>query len=356
VWQSRGWFHCHVLTIDEARGLWQPDRPYLNTATFGLPPTPAFDALEQALSDWRHGRTSWEHWCDATDRSRELFGELVRVPAERVATGASVSYLVGLVVSGIPDGARVLVPEVDFTSLTWPFLVQQKRIEVRSVPLEMLADTIDSGTDVVAFSAVQSADGTVANLDAIAAAAADHGTFTIVDATQAVGWLPIDGSRFDAVASTAYKWLMSPRGTAFLALSERALERTPPAAANWFAGDDRFGRYYGTDLRLAEDARRLDLSPAWFSWVGTEPALRVLTDIGVDAVHEHDVGLANRFRRGLGLRPGDSAIVSTDRPEAEERLRRAGIRAAVRGGALRASFHVYNTDHDVDAALSALLD
>jgi selenocysteine lyase/cysteine desulfurase len=345
-----------VLTIDEARRLWQPDRPYLNTATFGLPPTPAFDALEQALSDWRHGRTSWEHWCDATDRSRELFGKLVGVPAERVATGASLSYLVGLLASGIRDGASVLVPETDFTSLTWPFLVQQKRIEVRSAPLEMLADAIDSETDVVAFSAVQSADGSVADLDGIAAAAAAHGTFTVVDASQAASWLPVDGSRFDAVACAAYKWLMSPRGTAFLALSDRALDQTPPTAANWFAADDRFGSYYYDDVRLAKDARRLDLSPAWFSWVGTEPALQVLCDIGVEAIHGHDVGLANRFRAGLGLPPGNSAIVSTNLPGAEERLGRAGILAAVRGGALRASFHVYNTENDVDTALSALLD
>ena len=40
---------------------------------------------------------------------------------------------------------------------------------------------------------------------------------------------------------------------------------------------------------------------------------------------------------------------------AEERLRRAGIRAAVRAGRVRASFHIYTTDTDVDAALNALL-
>ena len=345
-----------MLTIAEARGLWQPERPYLNTATFGLPPTPAFEALEQALADWRHGRTSWEHWCDATDRSRELFGELIGVPAERVATGASLSYLVSLVAAGIPDGASVLMPEIDFTSLTWPFLVQGKRLDVRLAPLDGLADAIDSKTDVVAFSAVQSADGAVADLDAIAAAAAAHRTFTVVDGSQAAGWLPIDGSRFDAVACTAYKWLTSPRGTAFVALSERAFEQTPPLAANWFAAEDRYGSYYHHDLRLADDARRLDLSPAWFSWVGTEPALRVLCEVGVGAIHDHNVGLANRFRDGLDLPPSNSAIVSTNLPGADERLERAGIRAAVRGGALRASFHLYNTEEDVDAALSALLD
>ncbi len=104
------------------------------------------------------------------------------------------------------------------------------------------------------------------------------------------------------------------------------------------------------------DASRLDLSPAWFSWVATEPALAVLREVGVEAIHDHDLALANRFRAGLGLAEGNSAIVSADLPGAEQRLLQAGIRTAVRGGSLRASFHLYNTEDDVDAALSALLD
>jgi selenocysteine lyase/cysteine desulfurase len=343
-----------VLSIAHARTLWQPAGPYLNTASFGLPPAPAWAALQQALADWRHGRTSWEDWCGATDRAREHFSALAGVPSERVATGASVSYLVGLVASSIEQGARVLVPDVDFSSLTWPLLVHE-RLDVRSAPLPQLADAIDSDTDVVAFSAVQSSDGTVADVGAVAAAAAEHGAFTVVDATHAIGWLPFDASSFDAVACAGYKWLMSPRGTAFLALSERALEQTTPLAANWFAAEDRFGNYYEPQLQLATDASRLDLSPAWFSWVGADPALAVLREIGIEAVHDHDLALANRFRAGLSLEPGNSAIVSADLPGAEERLLAAGIRAAVRGGALRASFHVYNSEEDVDAALSALL-
>ena len=342
--------------IADVRHLWQPDRPYLNTASFGLPPAPAWEALQQALADWRYGRTSWEQWCDATDRARERFAELVNVPAERVAAGASLSYLVSLVVAGCRNGARVLVPEVDFSSLTWPFLIRGSRFELRSAPLAQLADAIDARTEVVAFSAVQSVDGTVAGIAEIAEAAASHGAFTVVDATHAVGWLPFDASRFDAVACAAYKWLMSPRGTAFLTLSERALEQAVPLAANWFAADERFGSYYDPELRLAGDARRLDLSPAWFSWVGTEPALELLCEVGIEEIYGHDLALANRFRAGLGLPRGNSAIVSADVPGAEERLMRAGILAAVRGGSLRASFHLYNTEDDVDGALSALLD
>ena len=37
-----------------------------------------------------------------------------------------------------------------------------------------------------------------------------------------------------------------------------------------------------------------------------------------------------------------------------KKLERAGIMAAVRGGRLRTSWHLYNGDDDVDAALAAL--
>ena len=66
------------------------------------------------------------------------------------------------------------------------------------------------------------------------------------------------------------------------------------------------------------------------------------------------MGLANAFRAGLGLPPGDSAIVSADIPGAEQAFAAAGVRAAVRGGRLRASFHLYSTQADVDLALNAL--
>ena len=49
-----------------------------------------------------------------------------------------------------------------------------------------------------------------------------------------------------------------------------------------------------------------------------------------------------------------AGAVSADVPGAAERFARAGIQAAARAGRLRASFHVYNTDADVDAALQAL--
>jgi selenocysteine lyase/cysteine desulfurase len=344
---------CGAMTamrISEAQALWEPAGVYCNTASYGLPPQPAWEALQAALGEWRGGRTSWEHWGQTTEDSRAAFARLVGIDVDRVAVGSTVSELFGSVVTALPDGARVVVPEIEFTSTLFPLLVQQ-RLDVRTVPTTELVDTIGEGVDAVAFSAVQMSTGEVADCDAIVAAAAGVGAITLCDATQALGWLPLCAEAFDAVVCGAYKWLMSPRGTAFATISDRLLAKVVPHSAGWYAGEDVHASYFGPPLRLASAARRLDVSPAWFSWVGTHPALELIERIGIPEIHAHNVALANRFRAGIGLEASDSAIVCADLPGADDRLRRAGIVAAVRGGLLRTSWHVYNDESDVDRVL-----
>jgi len=336
--------------------LWDPAGTYLNTASYGLPPRPAWDALQEALGDWRGGRTSWEHWGIPGEEARASFARLVGVPVETVAIGANVSSLIGLIAASVPDDTRVLAPDVEFTSLLFPFLVQEHRgVSVRLVPAAELAGEIGPDVDVVAFSAVQMATGEVADLDAIARAAEEHGVMTVIDATQAIGWLPLDASRFDVVAAHGYKWLMSPRGTAYMSIKPERLRDVVPVTAGWYAGEDPLATFFGPPLRLAESARRLDTSPAWYMWAAAAPTLAIIEEIGVEEIHAHDVRLANRFRAGLGLEFGNSAIVMSEAPGAAEKLARAGIQAAVRGGRLRTSWHVYNTESDVDRTLDVLV-
>jgi selenocysteine lyase/cysteine desulfurase len=247
----------------------------------------------------------------------------------------------------------VVVPEIEFTSTLFPLLVQH-RLEVDTVPSASLAEAVAEGVDVVVFSAVQMSTGEVADLEAILAAAAQVGAITICDATQAIGWLPLAAHGFDALVCSAYKWLMSPRGSAFLAVSDRLMETIVPHSAGWYAGEDVHQSYFGPPLRLATSARRLDTSPAWFSWVGTQPALHLLEQIGIEAIHAHNLRLANRFRAGIGAEPSNSAIVCADLPGAADRLQRAGIIAAVRGGLLRTSWHLYNDESDVDRVLDVV--
>jgi selenocysteine lyase/cysteine desulfurase len=88
--------------------------------------------------------------------------------------------------------------------------------------------------------------------------------------------------------------------------------------------------------------------------VGTVPALELLAEVGIPAIHRHDVGLANALRRRVGLTPSDSAIVTVSSKGGLEQLRAAGIKGSARAGATRLSFHVHNTETDVDAVARAL--
>ncbi len=329
---------------------------YLGTATSGLPPRPTVEALADVHDRWRRGRIAGPDFDEVVSDARGLFARLLHVDAGAVAIGHQVSPLVGIVAASVPDGAEVLVPEGEFTSVTFPFAVHSARgVTVREVPLERLADHVTDATALVATSAVQSADGRVADLDAIAAAAARHGAEVLVDLTQAAGWLDVDASRFAYSVCGTYKWLLSPRGTAFLTVRPDLLDSLVPAHAGWYGGGSPWDSIYGLPLRLAADARRFDVSPAWFGWVGTRASLRFLDEIGTGAVHEHDLACANAFAESAGLATGTSAIRSVEADdEVAGIMANADARASVRAGRLRLAFHVNNTVEEC-ARLGSLL-
>lgn len=328
---------------------------YLNTASIGLPPQVAAEALRARITEWQCGLSEPDSFDAEIVRSRRAFASLVGCPSSDVAIVSQTSVGAGLVASSLPDGARVLVAEEDFTSLLFPFLVDT-RLRVKAVPLDRLFDAIDPNTDLVAVSAVQSSDGRVLDLAALATAASAVGARSFVDITQAAGWLPIAAQRFDVTVCSAYKWLCCPKGVAFVTARAAAREWLVPRYANWFAGEDPWSSLYGPPLRLAEDARRYDAAPAWLCWVGAAPALERLEALGVERIHRHNVALAGelRARLDLPLPAAESAIVGLEMPGALERLRAAGIRCAGRAGRARLSFHLYSTTADVNSVVDAL--
>lgn len=338
-----------------ADGEFAPEVVYLNTASLGLPPRRSLTALREALDAWRAGLASPPDFDVPVNAARERYASLVGVEASRVAVGNQVSPFAGLVAASIPAGGEVLTAIGEFTSIVFPFLAQADRgVRVREVPLEDLPAEITAQTALVAVSAVQSADGRLADLDALAAADGT-GTRVLLDLTQAAGWLPVDASRFAYTVCGGYKWLLAPRGTCFFTVRADVGDELVPHSAGWYAGAHPWDSIYGAPLRLAADARRFDISPAWHSWVGQAPALDLLTEIGVSALHEHALGLANDFRARLDLPPGDSAIVTlATAPDIEVRLRQGGIAAGMRAGRLRLAFHVNNTADDVARAAAVL--
>lgn len=321
---------------------------YLDTAGIGVPPVPAADAVAAAVQDWRTGTGRPTDFDVPVALARAAYARLVGTAPERVAIGATVSGLVGLVAASLPAGTRVLVARADFTSVTWPFAAAGADVvEVEPGHLGERA----GDADVVAVSVVQSADGRLADLGALRAAQA-AGTRIVLDATQASGWLDADLGWADVVVGGAYKWLLSPRGAAWMAVAPDW--DLVPHQAGWYAGADPWTSVYGLPLRLAGEARAFDTSPAWYCHVGAAVALPWLASLDRAAVHAHCTGLADGLRAGLGMEPAGSAIVAVRRPDALERLAAAGVVASARSGAARLAFHLYNTEADLARALNAL--
>jgi selenocysteine lyase/cysteine desulfurase len=324
---------------------------YLNTATVGIPPRAAVRAVRRCLDEWERGELDPYRFDDAVARSRTAYARIAGCAAADVGIVGQVSVASGMVARSLADGATVLCAREDFTSVLFPFLADQ-RLQVRLVPLDELLDHIDGSIDLVAVSAVQSSDGRVLDLDRLATVAAANGTHTYVDVTQGAGWLRLDAGRFDVTACGAYKWLCAPRGTGFVTV-RRDATWVQPVHAGWYSSEHPWESIYEPPLRLAGDARRFNVSPAWFGYAGAAESLEALGRIGVEALGRHSVGLADRFRNALGIEETTGAIVSMATPRGDE-LTADGFAIAGRAGKIRLSFYLYNTAADVDRAVAIL--
>ncbi|OHV00340.1 aminotransferase class V-fold PLP-dependent enzyme [Mycobacterium talmoniae] len=327
---------------------------FLDTPTFGLPPRVVASALRDHLDTWERGRLTVSAFAQPMAASRSAYAALIGVDARRVAMSSSVSSALGVVAASIPDGSRVATLAGEFTSVTFPFAAQAGRgVTVTELPRGRFEDAAGD-FDVAAASLVQSADGAVLDVAALRRCVADSGTTTVIDATQALGWQNVELSWADVAVAAGYKWLLGPRGVAWMALSERISDVLVPHAANPFASEDMWSSLYGLPMRLAGDARRFDASPVWFAVLGAGLSLPWIAALDRAAVEAHTIGLANRLRAELDLPTVESAIVSIPTARTPEELERAGIRASVRAGALRVGFHLYNTEDDLDRLLDAL--
>ncbi|MEW1779374.1 aminotransferase class V-fold PLP-dependent enzyme [Streptomyces sp. NPDC086777] len=340
------------------RAEFAPKTIYLNTASNSLLPARTVAALHEAALLRAEGRPLTPLYEDV-EACRAAYARLAGVPVTRVAAGASVAAHSGVIAASLPAGAEVLTAEDDFTSVLNPFHVRGD-LKVRAVPLERLADSVRPDTALVAVSAVQSADGRLADLPALREAAGAHGARTYVDFSQAAGWLPMDADGYDFTASVSFKWLLGPHGVAFLVLPEDFGGLTP-LLAGWVAGEEPWLSCYGPVAELAHSARRFDLTHALFTFAGLRRSLDLIEELGMTAVHAHDVGLADRFRAGLAAlghepvpAPGSAIVSVPGLGGRQPALSRAGIEVSDRAGNLRAAFHLFNTPADVDRLLDAL--
>lgn len=330
-------------------------RGYLDTPTYGLPPRATLDALRRAGEDWA-ARANWRRWEEDGEECRRLFAGLVRVEAAAVALVPAASVAAGIVASSLPvaPGDNVVLNAADFTSTILPFEALRLRgVEVRKAQLADLPGAVDERTTLVAVSLVQSATGEVVNLQALK----QGGARLFVDGSQAVGAIEVDASAIDYFACHAYKWLLSPRGLGFLSIRHDRLDELEPWLAGWKARANPYEDYYGIPAELTDDARLHDVSLSWFAAAGARESLSLITELGPRRIAAHNLGLADDFALAMGAASPQSPIVQipvADPAAARIRLQEAGVSCAVRAGAIRVAFHLYNGPDDVKLAVDAL--
>ena len=330
-------------------------RGFLAVASIGLPTRATVDAQRADIELWASGMRDPMDYDAIHENTRVHYAKLVGVSPDRVATGSQTSVMTSVIAAAVPDGAEVLCIDGDFSSIMFPFL-QRPGIAVRAVPLDELAASVTDSTWLVVFSLAQSATGRIADVPAIVAAAKEHGAYTVCDVTQAAGVYPVDASLFDATLCHAYKWLCSPRGVAFLTLSETFQRELSPIQAGWYAGGDVWGSCYGPAMTLATTARRFDVSPAWPAWVGAEPAVTMFSELDMNEVWEFTAGLGDQLCDALQIPQQHQAIVTWADPDQKDmvKLVDAGITVSGRAGRLRASIHIWNDGSDIAAVKQAL--
>ncbi len=370
--------------ITEARRLFPgaQDRAYLNTAAVGLASSHLAATYHRVIDRWVGAAFDFGDGERAAGVARSAAAGLIGAEVDDVALIPALSTAAGLVGAQLPpavSGENVVIGASEYSSNNWPWRqLTTKGYDVRQVPFrdgglapDDVADHVDSGTKVVAFSGVQSATGHRSDVAAISSIARAVGAIVFVDGSQLVGALPVadDLPHVDVLAASDHKFLLNAgRGMGYCYLSPEMQSRFTPINAGWRAGRVPFESFFGPEMDLSPTASRFDSSISWLAALGNEAALSVFDDFGAEAVYGRNRELTTLLRSTLaeiGWEPVDvpeknrSTIVSVplgtrDPAPLLAHLSGRGITCSTRAGNLRVAVHFYNHEDDLERLADAL--
>ena len=257
-----------------------------------------------------------------------------------------------------------------------------------ALDLDALESCLTPATCALVMTHASNVCGTAMPAHELGAFCREHGIRFFLDSAQTAGVLPIDVGELhaDAVAFTGHKGLMGPQGIGGLVLAEGlGLELEPLVSGG--TGSVSHSEELPDFLPDRLEAGTQNL-PGIF---GLHAALGWIAKTGIDAIHRHEMALAERFMEGLapleergvarlvGRRgsEGRTAVVSIQTPGDDEAtvakkldsdygiMVRVGLHCAPSAhktlgtypsGTIRFSFGYFNTAEEVDAALEALRD
>jgi selenocysteine lyase/cysteine desulfurase len=322
-------------------------------------------------------------WFDEVERMRALLARVCGADADGVAVVPATSYGLAVAARNVKAraGDRVALLAGDFPSNvhTWHAWARRGGAEVLTVErhegrswTEALLDALDEPVRVVSVPAVHWTDGAAVDLERVGARARELDAALVVDATQALGAMPLDLSavRPDYLVAAGYKWLLGPLGVSYLYVAPDHRDGQP-LEENWAnrAGAEDFEETGRGTAGYRVGARRFDVGQrSNFVLVPmATAALEQLLDWGVEGIAtalEPITGRIEREARARGLGPLRAGLrgphmlgirLPAGRASAAAgRLAAESVYVEALGSVLRVSPHLHVTDHDVERLLEAL--
>lgn len=316
---------------------------------------------------------------------RAAAASFIGATADDIAIVHSAAYGIATAAANLPveRGTRILLIEGEFPSqsLEWARLAADRGAVLDLVPrpddddwtaalLERIEDPGRPPVGIAALTPLVWTDGSLIDLERVTAPLRAQGAAIVVDATQAVGILPVDaaGIGADFLVFPTYKWLLGPYTLAFLYVAPHRQGGVPleQHANNRQGGAEPFAGQLG---KLIPTARRFDMGQRFnpvslpmalagmellHGWGRDALAARLRTITDRLAEHALACGLepvapAHRPPHILGLRTR-----AGDAGELVASLAADGVFVAERGGRIRVGAHIFNDEADVTRFAAAL--
>jgi selenocysteine lyase/cysteine desulfurase len=360
------------------------DIVYLNCAYMSPQLRPAREVGERAVA--RKSRP-WEitpdDFFEDAERVRALFARLVGGDTDGVAIVPSVSYGIAVAAANVPvrEGQKVLILEDQFPSnvYSWRELAARSGAKLVTVPrpedydwTRVLMEEIDADTAVVAVPNCHWTDGSLVDLVRIGERTREAGAALVVDGIQSLGAYPFDVAEVepDFLIASSYKWLLGPYSVGFMYVGEEYREGKP-IEHNWInrRGSEAFSQLVDYKDAFQPGARRYDVGErSNFALLPmAAEALRQILDWGVENVSETIGTLTDRIEekateRGIQTTPKQrrarhmiGLMLGPGAPDdLAARLTAHDVFVSVRGGSVRISPHLYNTERDADRLFDVL--
>lgn len=359
-----------------------PGRHYFLSHSVGAQPTGWSDAVSSGFADpWRtEGFEVWDPWFETVERFGNGLAGLIGARSEDICAQSNVSSGIAKILFSLPERARrtkIVLTEDDFPTVGYA-LAQGRRLGYELVFLpggERLADpdawspAFHDDVQMVVATHVYSNSSVMAPCAEIARRARERGVFSLFDAAQSAGAVPVALNDWgaDFAVGTSLKYLCGGPGAAWLWADPDSAGRSAPLDVGWFSHEDPF-EFDIHDFRYAGGAARYTGgTPSIAPLAGACAAHEILNAAGVDRIYAYNQALLSRLLEGLpqdaimssvveGARGSAALIAVRDYEAAARDLKEAGVGHDTRKGAVRVSIHLYNDENDIDALLQVLRD